>query len=348
MPEWKTRYDGVETMTLAVMGCVVNGPGESKAASIGISLPGTGEAPNCPIFIDGEHVTTLRGTYEELAAAFQRLVDDYVETRYRTTLIAFSRTFSTASGVFPASVRCSAKRCRRFSSRATASSFCRPGAANRSASRRRPCWIRLPRPSVGTGASRRGAGRVAADLADEGSGRRPARRRRGGSIPEQHADSRPSGTRSSRASARIAADCCTCRRSGWWVRGVDHFRRLLQQAGLRFIAIDEAHCISQWGHDFRPEYRQLGRLRDDFPGGLAPRLHRDRDRPRPPGHRRRASSAGSARAGRVVRSAEPHLSSPAPRHSPPPAAADTRAARRRGGHHLLSVAPRGRGRSPRG
>jgi (E)-4-hydroxy-3-methylbut-2-enyl-diphosphate synthase len=82
MPEWKTRYQGVETMTLAVMGCVVNGPGESKAANIGISLPGTGEAPNCPIFIDGEHVTTLRGTYAELAAAFQRLVDDYVETRY--------------------------------------------------------------------------------------------------------------------------------------------------------------------------------------------------------------------------------------------------------------------------
>jgi (E)-4-hydroxy-3-methylbut-2-enyl-diphosphate synthase len=64
------------------MGCVVNGPGESKAANIGISLPGTGEAPNCPIFIDGEHVKTLRGTYEELAAAFQHLVDDYVETRY--------------------------------------------------------------------------------------------------------------------------------------------------------------------------------------------------------------------------------------------------------------------------
>ena len=62
MPEWKTQFEGVETMTLAVMGCVVNGPGESKAANIGISLPGTGEAPNCPIFIDGEHVTTLRGT----------------------------------------------------------------------------------------------------------------------------------------------------------------------------------------------------------------------------------------------------------------------------------------------
>src|SRR6195256_2260354 len=81
-PVGKTKYEGVETMTLAVMGCVVNGPGESKAANIGISLPGTGEAPNCPIFIDGEHATTLRGTYAELAAEFQRLVDEYVETRY--------------------------------------------------------------------------------------------------------------------------------------------------------------------------------------------------------------------------------------------------------------------------
>ncbi len=82
MPEWKTRYQGVEAMTLAVMGCVVNGPGESKAANIGISLPGTGEAPNCPIFIDGRHVSTLRGTPHELAAAFERLVDEYVATRY--------------------------------------------------------------------------------------------------------------------------------------------------------------------------------------------------------------------------------------------------------------------------
>jgi (E)-4-hydroxy-3-methylbut-2-enyl-diphosphate synthase len=82
MPEWKTRYDGVESMTLAVMGCVVNGPGESKAANIGISLPGVGEAPNCPIYIDGKHVTTLRGTYEELSKHFQRLVDDYVESKY--------------------------------------------------------------------------------------------------------------------------------------------------------------------------------------------------------------------------------------------------------------------------
>jgi (E)-4-hydroxy-3-methylbut-2-enyl-diphosphate synthase len=82
MPEWKTQYDGVETMTLAVMGCVVNGPGESKAASIGISLPGTGESPNCPVYIDGHHHTTLRGTYEELAVAFRDLVDNYVATRY--------------------------------------------------------------------------------------------------------------------------------------------------------------------------------------------------------------------------------------------------------------------------
>jgi (E)-4-hydroxy-3-methylbut-2-enyl-diphosphate synthase len=82
MPEWKKRYEGVETLTLAVMGCVVNGPGESKAANIGISLPGTGEAPNCPVYIDGEHFTTLRGTYDELAAGFRALVDNYVATRY--------------------------------------------------------------------------------------------------------------------------------------------------------------------------------------------------------------------------------------------------------------------------
>ena len=82
MPEWKTQYEGVETMTLAVMGCIVNGPGESKAANIGISLPGTGEAPNCPVYIDGQHSTTLRGTYEELAIAFKDLVDSYISTRY--------------------------------------------------------------------------------------------------------------------------------------------------------------------------------------------------------------------------------------------------------------------------
>ena len=82
MPAWQREFDGVETMTLAVMGCVVNGPGESKAANIGISLPGTGEAPNCPVFIDGQHAMTLRGTYEELSLAFQRLVEEYVASHY--------------------------------------------------------------------------------------------------------------------------------------------------------------------------------------------------------------------------------------------------------------------------
>jgi (E)-4-hydroxy-3-methylbut-2-enyl-diphosphate synthase len=82
LPEWKSRYEGVEAMTLAVMGCVVNGPGESKAANIGISLPGTGEEPSCPVFIDGEHAATLRGSYDELATAFRRLLDDYVDTKY--------------------------------------------------------------------------------------------------------------------------------------------------------------------------------------------------------------------------------------------------------------------------
>ena len=82
LPRWKREYEGVEDLTLAVMGCVVNGPGESKAANIGISLPGTGEAPNCPVYIDGQHVTTLRGTYDELATAFQQLLDEYVERKY--------------------------------------------------------------------------------------------------------------------------------------------------------------------------------------------------------------------------------------------------------------------------
>ena len=82
MPEWKAHHDGVETMTLAVMGCVVNGPGESKAANIGISLPGTGEAPTCPVFIDGRHATTLRGTPDELSGAFRALVDEYVAGKY--------------------------------------------------------------------------------------------------------------------------------------------------------------------------------------------------------------------------------------------------------------------------
>lgn len=80
MPEWRRTYDGVETMQLAVMGCVVNGPGESKHANIGISLPGTGEAPAAPVFIDGEKAMTLRG--ENIAEEFHRIVDDYVAKTY--------------------------------------------------------------------------------------------------------------------------------------------------------------------------------------------------------------------------------------------------------------------------
>jgi (E)-4-hydroxy-3-methylbut-2-enyl-diphosphate synthase len=82
MPEWKQHYEGVEELKLAVMGCIVNGPGESKASNIGISLPGTGEAPRCPVYIDGQKFTTLEGTYDELSAAFQALVNDYVATKY--------------------------------------------------------------------------------------------------------------------------------------------------------------------------------------------------------------------------------------------------------------------------
>jgi len=80
MPVWRDRYDGVENLSLAVMGCVVNGPGESKHADIGISLPGTGESPAAPVFIDGEKVLTLRG--DNIGAEFRAIVDRYVETRY--------------------------------------------------------------------------------------------------------------------------------------------------------------------------------------------------------------------------------------------------------------------------
>ena len=90
MPIWKTQYEGVETMTLAVMGCIVNGPGESKAANIGISLPGTGEAPRCPVYIDGKKDVTLEGTYEELAAAFQALVDNYIAGKYPRKTVEIS------------------------------------------------------------------------------------------------------------------------------------------------------------------------------------------------------------------------------------------------------------------
>jgi (E)-4-hydroxy-3-methylbut-2-enyl-diphosphate synthase len=80
MPLWRAQYQGVENMTVAVMGCIVNGPGESKLANIGISLPGTGESPAAPVYIDGEKVATLRG--EHIATEFIGMVDEYVQKKY--------------------------------------------------------------------------------------------------------------------------------------------------------------------------------------------------------------------------------------------------------------------------
>jgi len=80
MPEWRRSFTGVEDMTVAVMGCVVNGPGESKHASIGISLPGTGERPVAPVYVDGEKTVTLKG--ERIAEEFQQLVEDYVQRKF--------------------------------------------------------------------------------------------------------------------------------------------------------------------------------------------------------------------------------------------------------------------------
>jgi (E)-4-hydroxy-3-methylbut-2-enyl-diphosphate synthase len=80
MPQWRAQYRGVESMSVAVMGCIVNGPGESKLANIGISLPGTGESPAAPVYIDGEKATTLRG--DNIAAEFTRIVDEYVARKY--------------------------------------------------------------------------------------------------------------------------------------------------------------------------------------------------------------------------------------------------------------------------
>jgi (E)-4-hydroxy-3-methylbut-2-enyl-diphosphate synthase len=80
MPVWKTKYKGVETLNVAVMGCIVNGPGESKHANIGISLPGNGENPAAPVFIDGQKALTLRG--DRIAEEFQAIVAEYIEKRY--------------------------------------------------------------------------------------------------------------------------------------------------------------------------------------------------------------------------------------------------------------------------
>jgi len=80
MPVWRSRYPGVEGMHVAVMGCVVNGPGESKHANVGISLPGSGENPVAPVYVDGRKTVTLKGA--RIAEEFQSIVDDYVQTRY--------------------------------------------------------------------------------------------------------------------------------------------------------------------------------------------------------------------------------------------------------------------------
>jgi (E)-4-hydroxy-3-methylbut-2-enyl-diphosphate synthase len=86
MPEWRVKYDGVENLTLAVMGCVVNGPGESKHANIGISLPGTGEAPTAPVFIDGQKAMTLRG--DRIAQEFVDVIEDYVASKFAAKIEA--------------------------------------------------------------------------------------------------------------------------------------------------------------------------------------------------------------------------------------------------------------------
>jgi (E)-4-hydroxy-3-methylbut-2-enyl-diphosphate synthase len=83
MPLWRARYPGVEALNVAVMGCIVNGPGESKHADIGISLPGTGETPAAPVFIDGQKAMTLRG--DGIAAEFKQIVEDYIERRFGAT-----------------------------------------------------------------------------------------------------------------------------------------------------------------------------------------------------------------------------------------------------------------------
>jgi (E)-4-hydroxy-3-methylbut-2-enyl-diphosphate synthase len=86
MPEWRRRYPGVEELQVAVMGCVVNGPGESKHANLGISLPGTFEEPKAPVYVDGEHMTTLKG--DHIVDEFKAILLDYIDKRYGEKLPA--------------------------------------------------------------------------------------------------------------------------------------------------------------------------------------------------------------------------------------------------------------------
>jgi (E)-4-hydroxy-3-methylbut-2-enyl-diphosphate synthase len=89
MPQWRGRYPGVESMHVAVMGCVVNGPGESKHANVGISLPGSGENPVAPVYVDGVKTVTLKGAH--IATEFQRIVEQYVIDKYSGTAASVKR-----------------------------------------------------------------------------------------------------------------------------------------------------------------------------------------------------------------------------------------------------------------
>ena len=138
MPEWKKRYPGVEGLNVAVMGCIVNGPGESKHADIGISLPGTGEAPAAPVFIDGKKAVTLRGP--TVSQDFQKLVIDYIERRYG----AAARADRGGVGRVPPAKAC-------FSySRGPASRALRPVPASHAGKLWWPCHGRLHRSAAGT------------------------------------------------------------------------------------------------------------------------------------------------------------------------------------------------------
>ena len=105
MPVWREKYPGVEELKVAVMGCIVNGPGESKHADIGISLPGTGETPTAPVFIDGKKAATLRGP--DIAEDFEKMVADYIEQRFGQA--ARPRRSRPMRGASQAACRCSCR-----------------------------------------------------------------------------------------------------------------------------------------------------------------------------------------------------------------------------------------------